>query len=280
MQHSITIGANRLGFQQCNKPIHLAVLDGCLAVLEQDGQRIQYVRLDGTIIKYLGENILKDPRCMVVDKDGKIYVCDVQHKSIVVFDKDGNLYKMIPCKCRTPVDIAHDATYKRLLITDGHLHCVFQCTLKDEKVTLFVGEYGFQQGQFRHPHGLVVDDQDNVIVCDHENRRIQKFGPDAKHIATIPLSTFPMFMHQNLQTLLLYVNSYRLSTNFVTIYTLEVIKQDKVIHSCTIPALNDANGMVTVDDKLYICDTAKNCIQGYELSLLQRSNQKVLADEQ
>jgi len=36
-----------------------------------------------------------------------------------------------------------------------------------------------------NPHGICVDLNDNIFVCDHSNHRIQIFGPQGEYITQL-----------------------------------------------------------------------------------------------
>jgi streptogramin lyase len=46
------------------------------------------------------------------------------------------------------------------------------------------GTYGLGVGQFDFPHGIAVDNEDNVCVADLVNNRIQKFAPNGNFLTT------------------------------------------------------------------------------------------------
>jgi sugar lactone lactonase YvrE len=47
-----------------------------------------------------------------------------------------------------------------------------------------VGEWGFEDGQFRSPHSLAMDSQGRLFVADRGNNRIQIFTQDGDHLDT------------------------------------------------------------------------------------------------
>lgn len=46
------------------------------------------------------------------------------------------------------------------------------------------GEWGYEDGQFRSPHGLAMDSQGRLFVADRGNRRIQIFDQQGNHLDT------------------------------------------------------------------------------------------------
>lgn len=186
------IGAKQFGLQLFNKPITVNAFKDLLVVLEKNSsERLQLISSnDGSVVRYIGQGELAIPRCVTMGQDGDIYVCDSQQK-VKVFSLDGELLKEIHVPFRFPLGIVHDAQNKRLLISDYKDHCIFQCCLEDNSTTVFVGTYGRKLGQFKQPLGLALDHENNLIVADQENRRIQKFRPDGTFLESIDLYHIP-----------------------------------------------------------------------------------------
>jgi DNA-binding beta-propeller fold protein YncE len=44
------------------------------------------------------------------------------------------------------------------------------------------GSFGSEDGQLNRPSGLAVDPDDNVVVVDHLNHRIQRFSPEGQRL--------------------------------------------------------------------------------------------------
>ena len=42
------------------------------------------------------------------------------------------------------------------------------------------GKEGDQDGQFNCPRGVLVDSSNNLLVCDHDNNRVQQFSLDGR----------------------------------------------------------------------------------------------------
>ena len=47
------------------------------------------------------------------------------------------------------------------------------------------GTRGFGPGQFRSPRGIAADDEENILVVDYGNNRIQKFTGDGQFLASV-----------------------------------------------------------------------------------------------
>ena len=69
-----------------------------------------------------------------------------------------------------------------IIVTENAEHCVSIFNSEGEKIQSF-GSYGFSPGQFISPLGVAVDDEDNILVAEYRNYRIQKFTSDGKFLA-------------------------------------------------------------------------------------------------
>lgn len=260
-----TIGSHKFGVQ-FKKPIGIGVVGDLLVVLEQSGERIQVIRSDGLVVRFIGEGQLRDARCMVVGQDDNIYVCDAQKKKILAFHLDGVLCKEISGDFRMPVGIVHDGQNKRLLISDHKQNCIYQCNLEDNNptVTVLVGDYGARSGQFKHPYGITLDSSNNFFVSDQDNRRIQKFRYDGTYIGCIQLTSYPTFVHYDRDLDLLFVSSSEISAKLLYVHKVEIFKNQDI--NCKQETLQDAHGMTTTRNNLFVCESANNCIRVYQIS--------------
>ena len=65
-----------------------------------------------------------------------------------------------------------------IVVSEWNGNCVSVIDPAEEKVILSFGSYGSSPGQFKRSQGVAVDDEDNILVVDGLNSRIQKFAPD------------------------------------------------------------------------------------------------------
>ena len=65
------------------------------------------------------------------------------------------------------------------LVSDGGNHCIKAFDQSGTFLYKF-GEEGNQDGQFKLPHGLLVDSSNNLLVCDLGNNRVQQFSLDGR----------------------------------------------------------------------------------------------------
>lgn len=129
----------RLGTQpgEFNLPVHIAVRNGIVYIVDTMNFRVQVFDAGGQFIGLFGRmgdgpGDLARPKGLGVDSEGNVYVADGLFDNVQVFDRLG-----------------------RLLLSFGGI--------------------GEQPGQFWLPAGLAIDERDRIYVADSANRRIQVF---------------------------------------------------------------------------------------------------------
>jgi len=91
---------------------------------------------------------------------------------------------------RQPTDVAWDSegnTY----ITDGYVNSRVAKYDKNGDWVKSWGEKGTAPGQFRLPHAIAIDRQNNVYVGDRSNRRIQVFDTDGRFLRMFTIDVPP-----------------------------------------------------------------------------------------
>ena len=67
------------------------------------------------------------------------------------------------------------------MVTESGGHCVSVFTLNGRKRQSF-GMRGSAHGQFDEPCGVVMDGEENILVVDRYNHRIQKFTANGQFL--------------------------------------------------------------------------------------------------
>ena len=164
--------------------------DGDIFVCDGYGNaRIHHFAKDGTLVKSWGEpgtepGQFNIPHGIGVDQvNGDVYVCDRENFRIQIFDADGNLKTIWNNMWRpTDVKIKGDYVYVseigELLFTDNvlfdpkfHRH-PSQTRIFDKKgneLCQIGGGNGGLPGNFMGAHGVAVDSDDTVYVCEVNN---------------------------------------------------------------------------------------------------------------
>ena len=92
---------------------------------------------------------------------------------------------------RQPTDVAWDSS-GNIYITDGYVNSrVAKYDKNGDWITSF-GDKGTGPGQFRIPHAIVVDRNNNLYVADRTNRRIQVFDTEGKFLRQFSIDVPPV----------------------------------------------------------------------------------------
>ena len=82
---------------------------------------------------------------------------------------------------RQPTDVAWDAQ-GNIYVTDGYVNSRVAKFDRNGDWVMSWGEPGTGPGQFRLPHAIAIDKNDNVYVGDRTNRRVQVFDTNGKYL--------------------------------------------------------------------------------------------------
>jgi len=115
------------------------------------GKRVGKTTMDEHHIGDFARNEFTWPVSIALSSDAKVYVSDEQQNAIVV--------------------LPSDRVYAR----------EFDMERCGERIGQW-GEFGTGEGQFRGPAGIAFDSEDNLIVADSGNCRVQKYTKDGRHL--------------------------------------------------------------------------------------------------
>jgi hypothetical protein len=135
------------------------------------------------------------PHCVVIAKDGLVYVCDRQNDRIQVFTKTGVLQKVIAVVPGTgetvgvfgkrqvigsawDLDFSNDDRQKFMFEVDGGNEQMHVMDRVAGSILSSFGQAGHQAGQFTFLHSVSIDSKSNLYIGETINgRRVQKFKP-------------------------------------------------------------------------------------------------------
>jgi DNA-binding beta-propeller fold protein YncE len=123
------------------------------------------------------------PNCVIVSRDGLVYICDRVNDRIQVFHKDGTFVKEIFVEPKTlrsgsvwDMEFSRDPQQTYICAANGaneKINVLLRSTLK---VLTSFGEGGRGPGQFFGCHNLATDSKGNLYVTEtYTGARVQKF---------------------------------------------------------------------------------------------------------
>jgi hypothetical protein len=91
---------------------------------------------------------------------------------------------------RQPTDVAWDSA-GNIYITDGYINSRVAKYDRNGDWVKSWGEKGTAPGQFRLPHAIAIDRNDNIYVGDRTNRRIQVFDTEGRFLRMFTIDVPP-----------------------------------------------------------------------------------------
>ena len=158
---------------------------------------------DGKFLNAWGKGVFKNPHGIFIDGKDNLWLADDKDHTVHKFTADGERLMTIgqsgkPSDTgyginKSPVIRAagpfHRVTNVAVLkngdmyIADGYGNARVHKFSKDGKLLFSWGEPGSGPGQFHLPHGIAVDAEGKVYVCDREADRIQIFSPEGEYLS-------------------------------------------------------------------------------------------------
>ena len=161
--------------------------DDEILIADAGNHRIQQVDVQtGTVVKSF-ENIgtakgqFNFPIDVCLDEERHIVVTEFGNKKIQVMSRDGESISIFgdsgPDKLNHPTSCI---PYKNMFfVSEENNHCIK--TFDQSGTFLYkFGKKGNQDGQFSSAHGMLVDSNNNILVCNTNNNRVQQFSLDGR----------------------------------------------------------------------------------------------------
>ena len=147
---------------------------------------------DGNFISCWGEGRFIGPHGIFIAPDDSVYLTDYQLHTVEKFSPGGELLMRLgirnvgmPAFLRAPFCMPTNVALGpsgEIFVTDGYAGFVVHKFSPQGELLKTWGEWGHGPGQFAWPHGIGVDKNGTVYVCDRENDRIQLFTTDGEFI--------------------------------------------------------------------------------------------------
>jgi sugar lactone lactonase YvrE len=144
----------------------------------------------GKYLRSWGKGLFKTPHGLRIDKNGHVWVTDVDYHLVMEFTNDGKLLRTLGTKGKPgatkdtfnrPTDIGF-LPNGDFFVTDGYGNSRVVKFSREGRYLLEWGKRGNGPGEFDTPHSVVVDSHSNVYISDRENNRIQIFDADGKFL--------------------------------------------------------------------------------------------------
>jgi DNA-binding beta-propeller fold protein YncE len=161
----------------------------------------------GVFVREIGKGLYAwaEAHTVRIDKDDNIWAIDKGSDMVIKFNQAGHVTMVfgrrkesaeddtkpwlhpepplapIDGLFRQPTDVAWDSD-GNIYITDGYINSRVAKYDKNGDWVKSWGEKGTGPGQFRLPHAIVIDRNNNIYVADRSNRRVQVFDTDGKFL--------------------------------------------------------------------------------------------------
>ena len=161
----------------------------------------------GRPLKSFGEEKLRSPHHIWISPDDEIYLADNLDHVIRKYNTGGEMLQVIgtpgqPGLPEQPFNQPTGAVLAPksgdLFVSDGYRQCRVHRFSKEGELKLSWGsgdwhEYDFAMfghdpspgtgpGEFKLPHGIIIDKNDRVYIMDRENNRIQVFDENGEYL--------------------------------------------------------------------------------------------------
>ena len=182
------IGRNGDNVGQFYRPSGVTYLnDNEILIADVNNNRIQQVDIQtGTFVKSFGKSgdgkgEFNWPVDICLDEQHRIFVTELGSHRIQVITQEGETIAIFgnsgPEKLNHPTCCI---SYKNMfLVSDGGNNCVKVFDQSGTFLYKFGGKRN-QDGQFNWPSGMLVDSNNNLLVCDRNNNRVQQFSLDGR----------------------------------------------------------------------------------------------------
>ncbi|XP_071952660.1 uncharacterized protein [Antedon mediterranea] len=146
---------------------------------------IQVCDMNGHVIKSIGKGVLKDPRGIYIDEaTNVIYVAEWNTECVFMFDINSGK-KLMQIGSQEVEYGYYDVTLKqtgKMLVADLENDQIVLYNNKNKPFKVLINK-GDEDGMVMWPKGVVVDEDDNIIVSS--NHKLQLFSSDGHFIKRI-----------------------------------------------------------------------------------------------
>ncbi|MDF2946623.1 MAG: repeat containing protein [Bacillales bacterium] len=173
-----------------DNPYDMAYIDGEIYVSDTQNARIVVFDVGGSMLRSFGEagtafDKFGMPYGIDGDENGNIYIADLKHGAVKIFDKKGKFKSLYLTDeaFSAPTDIR--IKDNKIYVADVGLGKVVAYDLKTNKL---VKEYGVDKkgkSKLNAPNGVAVDDEGNVYVSNSSDSNIIKYDKNGKQLMIV-----------------------------------------------------------------------------------------------
>jgi len=185
----LKFGSGR-GDNQFNSPCGVTVdqRNNQIVVADTNNHRIQVFNEKGTFLQVFGSKgtgggQFNAPRGVVVDQEGNYVVADSHNNRIQIFDSQGQFVRKFGSKGAGNGQM--NGPWGVGLMSNGNI----VAEKSGNRLQIFDSQGNFVRivgaEQILNPYQLFVDSDDNILVADYSNSRVQVFHQDGTHIQSI-----------------------------------------------------------------------------------------------
>jgi len=151
---------------------------------------LQLDRDSGQIINSWGDSLFIMPHGLTIDDNNNIWATDVGLHQVFKFSHDGKLLMQLgeakvpgndSAHFNKPTDVAVTKNGS-FYVSDGYGNSRVIKFSPSGQYLFEWGTKGGKEGQFDIPHGICLDENENVYVADRENKRVQVFDSSGKFL--------------------------------------------------------------------------------------------------
>jgi hypothetical protein len=124
-----------------------------------------------------GPTPLKRPTAVALDRQANLFISDTDNNRLVKLSPSGVCLDQ--WQIARPARFALDNQGATAYLTDANNSHLMKLTLQSRKLET-LATAGRQPGQVDRPAGVVVDKDNNLVVADFGNNRVQKLSPQGK----------------------------------------------------------------------------------------------------
>ena len=144
---------------------------------------------DGELVSTWGGDAVSDAHGIYISPQDDVFLVDKDGHQVVKCTTDGEVLLRLGARDRPafqapfnhPADAAVSSTGD-IFVADGYGNSTVHRFTAEGKFVRSWGVPGAGPGQFTTPHGIWIDRDDRVLVCDRENNRIQIFSTEGDFI--------------------------------------------------------------------------------------------------